>query len=65
MCGIPGRTIISRDLGVISVRLSKVLANIASDDYMCGVPERTIILRDLVVISVRLSKVLANIVSDD
>ena len=65
MCGLPGRTIILRDLVVISVRLSKVLANIASDDEMCGVPGRTIILRDLVVISVRLSKVLGNIASDD
>ena len=32
MCGVPGRTIILRDLAVISVRLSKVLANIVSDD---------------------------------
>ena len=32
MCRVPGRTIILRDLVVISVRLSKVLANIASDD---------------------------------
>ena len=39
----------------LSVRLSKVLANIVSDDQTCGVPGRTIlnnafILRDLVVI---------------
>ena len=39
----------------LSVRLSKVLANIGSDDQTCGVPGRTIlnnvfILRDLVVI---------------
>ena len=65
MCVVRLRTIILRDLVVISVRLSKVLANIVSDDYMCGVPGRTIILRDLFVISVRLSKVLAIIVSDD
>ena len=32
MCGVPGRTIILRDLAIISVRLSKVLANMASDD---------------------------------
>ena len=40
---------------VLSVRLSKVLANIVSDDQTCEVPGRTIlnnvlILRDLVVI---------------
>ena len=64
MCGVPGRTIILRDLVVISVRLSKVLARIVSDYQMCGAPGRSIILRDLVVISVGLRKVLANIVSD-
>ena len=32
MCGVPGRTIILRDLVVISVRLSKAFANIVSDD---------------------------------
>ena len=31
MCGVPGRTIISRDIVVITVTLSTVLANIVSD----------------------------------
>ena len=38
MSMVAGKTIILGDLVVISVKLSKVLANIVSDDQICGVP---------------------------